>query len=81
MLNKVIFSKVLGAGLEQASGFNFSAIASAVGVISIGLTAIALIGSAIWPQWASKNKETIQNVIIGFVLLGISSFLMSALGG
>jgi hypothetical protein len=44
-------------------------------LVSLAVTAVMLIGSALWQEQAQKYKNNLQNVLFGAILLAISSGL------
>lgn len=62
--------------------FDFAALGYALAAISFGLIGALMAGAVLFPEMAEKAKRTwLPTVITGLVLIGIASFLLSALGG
>ena len=61
--------------------FDFQTLAVALAGISLGLIGVVMAGSAFFPQIAEQYKNQITNVIVGVILVGVASFIVSALGG
>ena len=61
--------------------FDFMSIAIVLGGISIGLMGIAFVGNMLWPEWAQKAKQSLQTLIIGFILLAIGAGIINAFAG
>lgn len=62
--------------------FNFQTLAFVMAGISFGLIGVLMAGSAMFPELAETAKRTwLPNVIVGLILLGISSAILGALGG
>jgi len=61
--------------------FDFMSIAIIPGGISVGLIGIAFVGNMLWPEWANKAKQSLQTIIIGFILLAIGAAIIEAFGG
>jgi hypothetical protein len=60
---------------------NFRTIALALAVISIGMAGVMMAGAMLWPEQAERYKSQIPTVLIGLVLVGVSSSLIAAFGG
>lgn len=56
--------------------FDFTTLARALAVLSIGGIGVMLAGSFLWPQAAEQYKKQINNVIIGVILVGVASALV-----
>ena len=61
--------------------FDFQGLAIVLAGISFGIIGAVMAGSAFWPEISERYKKQITNVIVGVVLVGIASVLVSALGG
>ena len=62
--------------------FDFQALAIGLGTVSLGLAGAIMGGAALFPEQAERAKRTwIPTTITGLVLVGVASFIMSALGG
>lgn len=62
--------------------FNFQALSLVLAGVSFGFISVLLAGSALFPEQAEKAKRTwLPNVIIGLILLGISSAILGTFGG
>ena len=68
------------ASFMQAD-FDFSGLAIVLAGISFGLAGVILAGSMLFPETAEKYKRMIPNVLLGLVLVGISSAIVGAMGG
>ena len=55
---------------------DFTAMAKGLAVISIGLIGVIMAAGAFFPQQAEQYKKQLLNVIIGLVLVGISTALV-----
>lgn len=61
--------------------FDFASIARTLAGVSFGLIGVILAGSAIFKEQAQQYKKMMWDVILGLVLLGISSYILSSFGG
>ncbi len=62
--------------------FDFSALGYGLAAISFGLIGALMAGAVLFPEMAEKAKRTwLPTVIAGLVLIGVSSFLLTSLGG
>jgi len=57
---------------------DYKGIAIALAVISIGMAGVMMAGAMLWPEQAERYKGQIPTVLIGLVLVGISSSLVAA---
>lgn len=69
-------------GVLQEPDFDWQGLALILGGISLSGIAVMLIGSFLFPEIAERAKRTfLPNVIIGFILLGVGTAIIAALGG
>jgi hypothetical protein len=61
--------------------FDFMSIAIILGGVSIGLIGVAMVGNMLWPEWANKSKQSLQTLIVGFILLAIGAAIIEAFSG
>jgi hypothetical protein len=57
---------------------NFKTIALVLAGLSIGMAGVMMAGAMLWPEQAERYKGQIPTVLIGLVLVGISSSLVAA---
>ena len=62
----------------MAGGFDFAAVAIILAGISFGMVGLILAGSALFPEVAEQYKRRIPNILIGLILVGVSSALVAA---
>jgi hypothetical protein len=58
--------------------FDFMSLAIVLGGVSIGLIGVAFVGNMLWPEWAQKAKQSLQTLIVGFILLAIGAAIIEA---
>ena len=61
--------------------FDFQTLAIALASISLGGIGAIMAGYFLFPETAEKYKKQIPTVLIGLILVVISSVLVGALGG
>ena len=85
MYKQILTSKdflgVVNSALAQSTDFDFQGLAIILAGISFGIIGAIMAGSAFWPELAERYKKNIPTVIVGVILVGISSVLVGALGG
>ncbi len=60
--------------------FDFSTLAFVLGGISLGLIGVIMAGGALFPELAQQYKRQIPNIIVGLILVGVSSIIMGTFG-
>ena len=58
--------------------FDFSGVAIILAGISFGMCGLILAGSALFPEVAEQYKRRIPNILIGLILVGVSTALVAA---
>ncbi len=62
---------------EFPMGFDFTALARGLAILSLGGIGVIMAGSFLFPELAERYKKQIINVVIGLILVGISTALVS----
>ena len=62
--------------------FDFQGLGVLLAGISFGLIGVIMTGSMLFPEWGERAKrQYLPNVIIGLVILGVSSLILAFFGG
>jgi hypothetical protein len=59
--------------------FNFTDIAILFAAISLAMIGVSMAGSIFWPEQTERYKRLINSVILGVVLVALSSAIVAAL--
>mgnify|MGYP007047032365 CR=1 FL=1 len=61
--------------------FDFQGLAILFAGLSIGLIGVVMAGGAFWPELSERYKKQMTGVIVGVILVAVSSSIVGALGG
>ena len=61
--------------------FDFQGLAILFAGLSIGLIGVVMAGGAFWPELSERYKKQMTGVIVGVILVAVSSSIVNALGG
>ena len=61
--------------------FDFQGLAILFAGLSIGLIGVVMAGGAFWPELSERYKKQMTGVIVGVILVAVSSAIVGALGG
>lgn len=61
--------------------FDFQGLAILFAGLSIGLIGVVMAGGAFWPELSERYKKQMTGVIVGVILVAVSSAIVSALSG
>ena len=62
--------------------YDFTTLGYALAALSLGLIGALMAGTVLFPEMAEKAKRNwLPTVITGVILIGVASYLLTALGG